>query len=667
MTILAVTCKGQDGPPSGSYTPLKSTGWWWGRGVFDNLNIPHGGATPTLGPKQWQAAGPVYLDSINNIIYFWSSSSWHALGPGAGTPAGNYGAVQLKGIGNIFRATDSLLLDGGVLTNLATLKTGTATTSAGKVQVGNGDAVNPTITAGPTGTDFNAVTDPSIASDGWTAWYKFYGTDANITNNTTTHHRFNLLARKDSYFPVGPAVSQTFKFGNGMEWVWHVKDTVRGNPQLSDGIAGLRSRMVIVKNTGYTGRSSLGLGGTFGDAVATTLGIWEFKGTSGSNNINVNGTLSGFTSYIISDNGVNDTVKNFVGFLASGGGSGVPKILKRYDFLGGVVGNTSNTDSAWAFFSIHPTAASGAGAGTIRHVFGGPVSIDTTGLHTGPVEALEIWNGKIKIVDGSEGNGKVLTSDANGKASWATPSGGSGTPAGSSTQVQINTAGAFDANSGFTYNGSNQIHIGGGDIRDNGSNMRLIPSGGFEIFNATNYIMSLYNGAGADGIVITPYAFSINSMSGTTSLKIQDAAPSGKLGIGGAPGSDAKLDVISTTLGARAAPVMTTTQMNAISGPGLGLQCINSTMLMPMWFDGSSWRSSAPTTGSGSTTATAATTFTVTFGGTQPNSTYKVFVQPTSVLAAAPFYVTNKTATAFDITYLSAITGLVSFDWQVNQ
>jgi hypothetical protein len=38
-----------------------------------------------------------------------------------------------------------------------------------------------------------------------------------------------------------------------------------------------------------------------------------------------------------------------------------------------------------------------------------------------PTEKLDIA-GSIKIVDGTQGTGKVLTSDANGKASWATPS-----------------------------------------------------------------------------------------------------------------------------------------------------------------------------------------------------------------------------------------------------
>lgn len=61
----------------------------------------------------------------------------------------------------------------------------------------------------------------------------------------------------------------------------------------------------------------------------------------------------------------------------------------------------------------------------------------------------------------------------------------------------------------------------------------------------------------------------------------------------------------------------------------------------------------------------ATTTFTVTIGTTQANSTYKVQVTPTAILSAALFYVTNKTTTTFDVVYLSGITGTVTFDWTV--
>jgi len=71
--------------------------------------------------------------------------------------------------------------------------------------------------------------------------------------------------------------------------------------------------------------------------------------------------------------------------------------------------------------------------------------------------------------------------------------------------------------------------------------------------------------------------------------------------------------------------------------------------------------------GSYSATGTATTSFTVTFGGTQPNSTYKVIVTPTNSLTAALFYVTSKTTTTFTVTFLSGLTGTVAFDWCLIQ
>jgi len=51
----------------------------------------------------------------------------------------------------------------------------------------------------------------------------------------------------------------------------------------------------------------------------------------------------------------------------------------------------------------------------------GDVSNAKVGIGTSnPSEKLQV-NGKIKIVDGTQGEGKILTSDANGKASWVAP------------------------------------------------------------------------------------------------------------------------------------------------------------------------------------------------------------------------------------------------------
>lgn len=130
--------------------------------------------------------------------------------------------------------------------------------------------------------------------------------------------------------------------------------------------------------------------------------------------------------------------------------------------------------------------------------------------------------------------------------------------------------------------------------------------------------------------------------------------------------ASAALEIQSTTQGLLP-PKMTTTQMNAISSPATGLEIYNTTTTQKMYYSGSAWRSSTPITGSVSQVGTATTVFTVTFGGTQPNATYKVNVTPTAALSAALFYVTNKTTTTFDVTYLAGLTGTVTFDYSLSQ
>lgn len=69
------------------------------------------------------------------------------------------------------------------------------------------------------------------------------------------------------------------------------------------------------------------------------------------------------------------------------------------------------------------------------------------------------------------------------------------------------------------------------------------------------------------------------------------------------------------------------------------------------------------TAGSFSGTGTATTSFVVTIGATQPNTSYKVVVEPTNVLSTAVQYISAKTTTTFTVTYLAGLTGAVAFDW----
>ena len=69
------------------------------------------------------------------------------------------------------------------------------------------------------------------------------------------------------------------------------------------------------------------------------------------------------------------------------------------------------------------------------------------------------------------------------------------------------------------------------------------------------------------------------------------------------------------------------------------------------------------TAGSFTATGTATTTFTVTIGTTQVNNTYKVVATGSNAMSAASFFISNKTTTTFDVSYLTALTGAIAFDW----
>ena len=118
--------------------------------------------------------------------------------------------------------------------------------------------------------------------------------------------------------------------------------------------------------------------------------------------------------------------------------------------------------------------------------------------------------------------------------------------------------------------------------------------------------------------------------------------------------------VVITPVGAGSSGAAT-----AIVPTSTGTEIFNSTTSQPNYYNGTAWVSSVATTGSFSGVGAATTVFTVTIGQTMANTTYKVNVSPTAVLSAALFYITNKTTTTFDVTYLAGLTGTVTFDWAV--
>lgn len=142
----------------------------------------------------------------------------------------------------------------------------------------------------------------------------------------------------------------------------------------------------------------------------------------------------------------------------------------------------------------------------------------------------------------------------------------------------------------------------------------------------------------------------------------------GSLTIGSTTTLDASAiaDFRSTTKGFLP-PRMTTTQRNAIATPANGLQVFDTDLNRLMIYGGGFWGTIGALSGSYSTTGAATTSFVVTIGATMPNTTYKVNVTPTSSVAADRFFVSqaSKTTTQFTVTYLTPLTGSVTFDWSV--
>lgn len=82
LVCASTLVRGQDNPPSGTYTPILTTGYDELRMRIRALHIPTFGTVPVLQARQWMAAGAVGIDSVGNKFYFWSSGAWHEAGSG---------------------------------------------------------------------------------------------------------------------------------------------------------------------------------------------------------------------------------------------------------------------------------------------------------------------------------------------------------------------------------------------------------------------------------------------------------------------------------------------------------------------------------------------------------------------------------------------------------
>lgn len=229
-----------------------------------------------------------------------------------------------------------------------------------------------------------------------------------ITNGSGLILGLGIYGNKRSLFPN--SIRSDYMGGYLFNSNYEAKDSVYIYSVGGDFGWNTSSNLTLTKYPSFTGRTIIQGGTVDFDAVPNNFSQIIVSGsTSPTNNIHANGWWSINTAFV-NMTSANDTLDRLVSYMSNGFNSG--RIRKHYLLYGRDLGRT---DSSFGVFL--PSS-------TMRNVFSGPTSFgDST--NTGPTNSVEV-KGHIKMVDGAQQNGYVLTSDANGVGSWAAASGGSG-------------------------------------------------------------------------------------------------------------------------------------------------------------------------------------------------------------------------------------------------
>jgi len=200
----------------------------------------------------------------------------------------------------------------------------------------------------------------------------------------------------------------------------------------------------ILKSTTSTGALSIAVAADFPTLNQNTTGTAS----------NVTGTVAianGGTGQINQQSAINALTGTQVSgrYLRSDGSNATLAVIQAADVP---TLNQNTTGTASNVTGTVAIANGGTGQTTASAGFNALSPITTTG-------DIIIGNGTNSATRlGIGANTYVLTSNGT-TATWAAPTGGSGSPGGSNTQIQFNNSGAFGGSANFTWDGSN-IQVG---------------------------------------------------------------------------------------------------------------------------------------------------------------------------------------------------------------
>jgi hypothetical protein len=223
-------------------------------------------------------------------------------------------------------------------------------------------------------------------------------------------------ANNNTSFGFSSAINNTGDFVTAMG---------RGAAQDNTGLLITASGNNAAKSNTGTGITAVGVASAFGNTGnnVSALGV----SAAGNGNTGNNITATGYAAAAV--NTGNDVVANGMDAAYANAGNKVTAIgnnagnnntgsdVTALGFKAAYSNIRNNVTAIGAYATV--TIDNAISLGGINGINGATADVNVGIGTTAPTEKLHIQNGKIRMADGTQGFGKVLTSDANGVASWA--------------------------------------------------------------------------------------------------------------------------------------------------------------------------------------------------------------------------------------------------------